>query len=135
MRPNSDATDPPELVSMTEKEWQLQAIRLFGQDFLNWAFVCPVCANVQSVQDFKNIGEPHVMAHSVYQECIGRHIAGSKEAFSDDSRSGPCNYAGYGLFDLRPIQIVMGDGSTQKVFAFASPPSELDQIDSRPMEY
>lgn len=50
-------------------------------------------------------------------ECIGRH---TPEGEAPKTNAGdPCNYAGYGLFRLSPLEVEFEDGKTQHCFAFA----------------
>lgn len=91
---------------MTHAEFQIEGTRRFGTDPMQWRFVCPVCGHVASVEDWQKAGaEENEVAFS----CIGRHTEGSKEAFSSKKanakQSGPCNYAGGGLFKLNPMDV------------------------------
>lgn len=98
----------------SHEEWMAEAKRRFGESFMQWKFVCPVCGHVQSVQDYKDAGaEEGMIAYS----CIGRLIPGSKDAFQENAK-GPCTYAGGGLFRLNPVTVVRG-GEEHYVFDFA----------------
>jgi len=103
----------------THEEWVAEAIERFGADPLNWAFVCPVCGTVQTVQEYKAAGAPSTAAGF---SCIGRWLEDSREAFEVggvDGEGGPCNYAGGGLFHLNPVHVTMPDGEIVQAFAFA----------------
>lgn len=107
-------------LAITIAEWRAKAVRLFGADPLQWRFVCPVCNHIAKVQDWKDAGAPSECAGF---SCVGRWIPGSRPAFhgepAQSSKStGPCNYAGGGLFRLNPIKVILEDGKTIDVFAF-----------------
>lgn len=97
----------------THEEWQAEARRRFGDDPLQWRFVCPSCGHVASVQDWKDAGaqEGHVAF-----SCVGRWLPNPKQM---GERPGPCNYAGGGLFRLNPVEVVMPGGKVRQAFAFA----------------
>lgn len=86
------------------EEWRAEAVRLFGEDWMKWAFVCPNCHTVSTAQDFKDAGAP---SSAVGQECIGRYKSGIG-----------CDLAAYGLIDMCDVHI-----GKKPVFAFqeASP--------------
>lgn len=97
---------------MTRDQWLQEATALFGENKLDWKFVCPACGFVQAVRDYKDAGAPE---SAVAFSCVGRWRQDFKEAFDrKDKRNLPCNYAGGGLIQLNPIDV---DG--KKVFEFA----------------
>ncbi len=98
----------------TYAEWLAEAERRFGPYTTNWRFVCPVCGHVASKQDYLEAGAPEA---AVGYSCVGRWIAGSKQAFSKKG-AGPCTYAGGGLIQRNPVRIVH-DGHVFRFFAFA----------------
>lgn len=100
---------------ITFEQWQKEGIEKFGEDQMKWAFVCPSCDYVATVQDWKNAGAKE---DEVGFSCVGRHLdAGDEHTFRRDG--GPCNYAGDGLFKLNPIRVVFPDGKKVDVFEFA----------------
>lgn len=99
---------------MTIEEWLAEGHRLFGDDRMQWKFVCPSCGHIASVQDWKDAGAPR---ECVAFSCIGRFLPNCHEAFGGPE-SGPCNYAGGGLFAINPIHVKTPEGIHQ-VFAFA----------------
>jgi len=100
---------------MTREEWIAEARRRFGDDHLKWAFVCPSCGHVATVDDWRNAGAPE---GAVAFSCVGRWAGGEGEVFGKDGK--PCNYAGGGLFRLNPIHVDAGDDfGARDVFAFA----------------
>ena len=48
--------------------WQAEAAKRFGNDPFKWRFVCPVCKNEMSVQDWKDAGAPESTAAF---SCVG----------------------------------------------------------------
>jgi hypothetical protein len=92
----------------TLADWQARA------EAVGYRFECPVCKHVATPADFKKLG---VDPQRAAQECIGRHIPGSRKAFEDSDnadRKGPCNYAAYGLLRLGEV-LLMPDGDTVSV--------------------
>lgn len=103
-----------ESTRMTHEEWKAEAVRRFGANIMDWAFVCPACNYVAKVQDWQDAGASE---GEVAFSCVGRRRAGASEAFSAEG-PGPCNYAGGGLIGLNP-QEVEASGRVTRVFAFA----------------
>jgi len=104
-------------IRMHLKEWEHEGLRRFGSNSLLWRFVCPVCGHSQTPLDFKQHARLGAKPSSAYSECIGRYIPGSRDAFREKG-VGPCNYAGYGLFRLGPIEVIDENGKGTLVFAF-----------------
>ena len=104
-------------------EWLSEGKRRFGEDPKLWQFRCPVCGNVQTMEDFKQVGaEPQ----SAYQECIGRHLQNRASNLagtpSKDGKTAPCDFAAYGLFQFG-WKVVSEGGKVVPVFPFADPSS------------
>lgn len=99
---------------MTLQEWKEEGIRRFGENTLDWKFVCPSCGYIASVRDWKETGAKE---GEVAFSCIGRHLKPNTHIGTKDG--GPCNYAGGGLFRLNPQEIVEEDGQIITLFAFA----------------
>ena len=96
---------------MTQEEWRAKAVELFGQDPMDWKFVCPACKHVASVRDWRDAGASQ---GEVAFSCVGRRLnADDRNTFQ--GKGGPCQYAGGGLFRLNPVAI---EGH-ENVFAFA----------------
>jgi hypothetical protein len=112
---------------MTHSEWLVEAKRRFGEDPLTWKFVCPACGHVASVGDWKKAGAPE---SAVAFSCVGRWVGVKRDALGLNPEkvkrgelppaegSGPCNYAGAGLFCLNPVAVEF-EGNTHRMFAFA----------------
>lgn len=96
-------------ITMTRDEWHAEGQRLFGDDIMQWKFVCPACGHVASVQDWKDAGATE---GAVAFSCVGRYLPVCRDAFAEGK--GPCNYAGGGLIGLNPIDV-----EGRMTFAFA----------------
>jgi hypothetical protein len=123
--------------------WRAEAVRRFGDDPLQWRFVCPSCGHVASCADFKELGvDPGRAPH----ECIGRalrEIGRADETYTgpesvivghDDEGEAiyesrgparkdsgkPCDWAAFGLFGTlgRGSVVARPEGETW-VFDFA----------------
>lgn len=101
--------------------WVAEGTRLFGEDQLNWRFICPSCGHIAAVRDWKDAGAP---VSAVAFSCVGRWCGDdestAKAAFK--KAGGPCNYAGGGLMGLNPVA-VDAPGGLMHVFQFAGPES------------
>lgn len=105
-------------VSYTREEWEAEGERRFGKDKKQWRFRCPVCGVVTSVQEWLDAGAQDAIAFS----CIGRFTESRREAFNGESEaSGPCNYAGGGLFKLNPVTVEGHKNSSFFAFADVDP--------------
>jgi len=89
----------------TKDQWLEEGKNRFGEDFINWKFICPRCGNIASGEDFKKLG---ATPNDIYCNCIGRY----------DKNKG-CDWAAYGLLDICTVHV---DG--QPVFDFAPLDSE-----------
>ena len=88
----------------TQDELLAEALRRFGEDANDFAFVCPRCGDIATVRDFTEAGG----RDAVGQICIGR-ILGDKRG---------CDWSANGLC-TGPWTIVMHDGTEQYSFALA----------------
>lgn len=96
--------DRPPAPVIAHADWLTEARRRFGDDALQWRFVCPRCGANSSSGDFEAAGaEPSRAA----QECIGR--------VTPDRG---CDWAAFGLLDICTVHVQF-DGRTVPVFAFA----------------
>lgn|ERR1043166_862904 len=104
---------------MTHAEWLAEARRRFGDNVLDWRFVCPSCDYVAGLQDWQRVGAP---PPAIAVSCVGRWpdpVGNDHRTFKHNG--GPCSYMGGGLIDLNPVEVVMEDGHVRRVFAFAEP--------------
>lgn len=103
--------------SVTHAQWIAEGRSLFGDDPLKWAFVCPSCGYVATVQDWVNEGES-IDSGKIAYSCVGRLRGTATEIFP--SGPGPCNYAGGGLFQLNPVEVEYPNGNKVGMFEFAA---------------
>jgi hypothetical protein len=100
---------------LTQAELLAEARQRFGHDPMKFAFKCPSCGDVATLQDFKDAGAAPSRAG---QECIGR-LPGATRG---------CNWAAYGLI-RGPWEVVIpadGDRPEQSVWGFPlAPPNAL----------
>lgn len=102
---------------MTVDEWRAEATRLFGPDEMKWRWRCPVCKHECSTLDYKDAGAPE---SAVGFSCVGRWLPERRLAF-EEAGTGPCNYAGGGLFQLNPLVVLDQDGGEHRMFEFGQP--------------
>jgi hypothetical protein len=107
-------TQGQKITEMTKDEWYARGTELFGAGYLDWRFVCPACGHIASVRDFKQYKDQGANPNTATCECIGRYD-GHESVVMGTAK--PCNYAGYGLFDLCPVRVMDGD-KVIKCFAF-----------------
>lgn len=106
----------------THKEWMEELNNRFGEDVKKWAFKCPACGKVSTLQEFKDAGaEPN----DSYQNCIGRFTG--KGSPTKNSYEG-CDWAAYGLFGtLNGGDVVITDeGKEIQVFSMADKEEEAE---------
>ena len=104
---------------ITHQKWAAEARDRFGDNPMDWRFVCPSCGYEASARDWHEVGASSL---EVGFSCIGRHIEGSREMCAKGP--GPCNYAGGGLFRLNPVTVITTDGREIGVFEFADIPEQ-----------
>ena len=88
------------------EDWLAELKNRFGNDAKKWAFKCPCCNNIQTVQDFidNGIESPE---NKVYFNCIGRYVKGKG-----------CDWSLGGLIQINKIS-VMKDAKIFPVFEMA----------------
>ena len=109
-------TVDPQKRTITHADWVIEAVAKFGHPG-KIRFVCPVCKHVASVDDYKKAGAEE---GDIGVVCIGRYTL----KLGDDPHKGPCDYAGYGLFRLNPVRVVMPEGDIIECFEFDKPTLE-----------
>ena len=107
----------PECRIIEKSQWMKEGTELFGHDMYSWKFVCPVCGNIASVEEYRQFKDKGATPSSAYQECIGRYTEG-RSAFHDNEGK-PCDYAAYGLFGMCRTEVVDNSGNKIAVFEFA----------------
>lgn len=103
---------------MDHKDWIAEGKKRFGDDHMQWKFVCPSCGYIASLKEWEDAGAPE---GAVAFSCIGR-FTGSKKTIGDKT-GGPCNYTGGGLFQLNPVCVTDTDGCVHRIFDFAEVPA------------
>lgn len=106
------------MIEMTEAEFMAEGVRRFGPDPRDFKFSCPSCGHVATARDYEAAGAPE---SAIAFSCVGRWLKDRNEAFTtalmSPPGSGPCNYAGDGLFKLNPVHLT--DRPSSGYFAFA----------------
>ncbi|MDP2730562.1 MAG: VVA0879 family protein [Dehalococcoidales bacterium] len=103
-----------DVITMTKEDWLAKGTKLFGPDMMTWRFVCPACKHIASVEDFKKYKDAGASPDSATTRCIGR-FDGHMDV--DMGAGQPCNYTGYGLFNLCPVKVMDGEKELRS-FAF-----------------
>ena len=104
-----------EFITMTREEWEQKGKELFGEDMLDWRFVCPSCGHVQTARDFKPYEDEGATPGDACFDCVGRFDGHDKVKML--SGKSPCNYSTGGLFCISPIRVLCGD-KVIRSFAF-----------------
>jgi predicted RNA-binding Zn-ribbon protein involved in translation (DUF1610 family) len=108
----------------THAEWLAEGKRIFGEDFNQWKFVCPMCGHVQTIQDFRDL---HARGYDVTPDtarfnCYGRYVPaeGRRSAFIDGKETikSPCDYTSGGLFICSPVVVIDDAGTRHSSFDF-----------------
>ncbi|WDH80180.1 hypothetical protein PTQ19_07050 [Microbacterium esteraromaticum] len=112
-----------ETVKRTQEELVDELRARFGDEQKDWAFICPACSDVASLQDFRDAlaatgSDDHPMRH-LGQICIGRVLGALKRDQPTGRYDGRgCDWAAFGLFQ-GPEFVVMPDGREVPSFAIA----------------
>jgi hypothetical protein len=106
---------------LTFEELNTEAKRRFGDNDRAYAFACPRCGDVATLQDFLDVGKPEAIG----QDCIGRHLGALTGAHRPDKKGivrgdAPrgCDWCAYGLFP-GPWLIQMPNGKPVWSFPLA----------------
>jgi hypothetical protein len=107
---------------MRLEDWQAEGRRLFGDDVNQWRFKCPSCGHIQKRQDYLDMGMGKQCDNYLAFTCIGkfRRTDPTKTivGYGDPDKGHGCKYAGGGLFNISPIQLVIGPDEVRPTFAF-----------------
>ena len=97
------------------EEWEAEGRRRFGNDYMKWRFICPMCGHIASVADFKAAGADN--PNCAYSECLGRYQGKGSPKKGDSSG---CNWCSYGLFGIPTggCYVITPDGQ-RHIFDFA----------------
>lgn len=100
---------PAGSIHYTRDEWYAEGKRLFGDDMMQWRFVCPICGQVQKPEDFRQYAPGGAQPSSAYAECIGRYLHRSVSRSAFEPKKGdpekPCDYAAFGLLRVAPVAV------------------------------
>ena len=126
MREEKKTAAVPEIKEMTYADWAAEGKRRFGEDCMNWRFVCCNCGHVQAISDFREL---HVLGKfpgtpsDAYFSCIGRfddRIPRNQIGELGDTEGKEyCNYTLGGLIKLNKLVVITEDGERNPVFEFA----------------
>ena len=106
------------------KDWMAEGKALFGDEPLDWKFVCPNCGHIQTMRDFLELREAGIYKKTLqqaYYSCIGRFDTRIKEKDVGTilDRKSPCNYTLGGLFPFCKTVVIDEEGKENLVFEFA----------------
>jgi len=94
---------------MTLEEFKKEARRRFGDDSVNWEFVCPRCKTVQTAKQWRDLGiAQETIQKQLGYSCIGRHIKGRG-----------CDWTLGGLLQIHELEIIDEDGKHHPHFDFS----------------
>ena len=100
----------------TQQGWLEQGRALFGDNVLEWEFVCPSCGQIQKPEDFLPFFKEESKAINIaYFNCIGRYNGRANHIFANEQ---PCNYTTGGLLNISPVTVIPESGEEIKVFDF-----------------
>lgn len=110
-------------MTVTLEELRAEAKRRFGDDPMNWAFVCPRCGDVATGADFREAlaaaGSTRPASAALGQECIGRTIGAlSRDRGGEKYEGRGCDWAAYGLV-RGPVIVTLDNRKTMGAFDFA----------------
>ena len=104
---------------MSYKDWHTKGKSLFGEDVKKWKFKCPICGNIQTMEDFIKLGVKNSQDY-VFFSCIGRWAKDGKcSTLFDEKIKQPCDYTNVGLFNLSKLTVINQDGKEVSTFEFA----------------
>jgi hypothetical protein len=104
---------------MTRPEWLKKGKDLFGEDFRDWKFVCPICGTIQSARDFFAAGvEAEKVSSYLGFSCIGRFTKAGPYKKEGPQQKG-CDWTLGGLFHLHRVEVTDEEGKVHPVFEFA----------------
>lgn len=117
---------PEQNETITLQEWQDIGRKIFGtSDCRKWAFRCPFCHNVATVEDFDQYEGKGATVESAYRECIGRYQDNPSLGF-DKPDNRPCDYSTRRFLKFAPYRVEHPNGMIVSAFAFAGPVDVAD---------
>lgn len=129
--------------TITQEQLVTEARERFGDDPLDWAFICPSCKDVANGHDFRKAleqnprknrdGQPVIASDIVGQECIGRTLGALSGSPTDDGGRGRaergCDWAAYGFIPA-PWTITTPDKHEIRCFPLAPAVSHATPVDA-----
>jgi hypothetical protein len=108
------------MVRILRSEWLEKGKELFGEDFWDWEFVCPVCGTIQSAIDFFEAKvESARISNYLGFSCIGRFTGAGPYKKNGPQQKG-CDWTLGGLFHLHRLEVIDEQGVIHPVFEFAA---------------
>lgn len=107
-------------MTLEELHAAFAAQKVSGKEHL--AFVCPMCATVQSARDLINAGAGNTLSDVEKYlgfSCVGRFTGAASPRKKPDGR--PCNWTLGGLLNLHELEVTTPDGVVHKSFDVATP--------------
>lgn len=114
---------------LTQAELVAEARQLFGDEPLDWAFLCPSCGDIATGREFRqalaehprtrNDGDPVIASDVIGQECIGRTLGALRKDIEKYQGRG-CDWVSYGLF-AGPWEVALPSGRSMYAFPLAAP--------------
>lgn len=104
------------LITKTKAEWEAEGKELFGEDMLQWEFVCPSCKNVQKPEDFRKYKDRGATPNTAMFNCIGRYDGHGDNDMCAGKQ--PCNYTSGGLLMINPVCVIDEEGKKHYIFDF-----------------
>lgn len=101
----------------SQEAWEAEGRKRFGDDWMKWRFICPMCGHIASVEDFKAAGASDL--NDAFQCCLGRFTGKGAPKKGDSSG---CNWTVNGFLKIGGAY-VMHNGKEILIFDFA-PASE-----------
>lgn len=99
----------------TLNEFVARGTELYGEDRTKWKFICPMCGQVHTYEDFIKYVDKDTADGMMGFSCIGRVMP---KCYEMGENKAPCNYTGGGLFRFNPVIIEFAD-KEQQYFNFA----------------
>lgn len=116
----------PEMKEMLLDDWKAEGEKRFGEDLINWCFVCCNCGHVQAVSDFRELLRLEIfqtVPSLAYFSCIGRYDnripRNQIGKLGDTEGKDCCDYTLGGLIMLNKLVVIMPEGARSPVFEFA----------------
>ena len=115
--------------TMTIEEFATEAKARFGNNIVNWKFVCPMCGTVQSVLELSNAvvadgGTREDTEKYIGFSCIGRFTGQGDEGIAAKNKGLPwdkgCNWTLGGLLRCHTLEVILADGTVRPTFELAT---------------